>query len=356
MSAYRQFNAQDIIVSPLEVRRGYNAISTDPLKPSNNGYDFILYDSGEYGDFPKKVGNFANDIGIDRYIGRNNTWEDRERKSGQYKEFYLTSIYNSIKHLYYSNYLSGSLDARENFLHSPADVPILQSDGTYIGSDYTPNFDNYRQTDLLEQKTWPTESQAYVGVVSIPTKIFGDRVVPGSFRWTCPAYSGSGGGTLYDDGEGRILSASKKVGNIVYSHGMATVTSNFIDSGYGYYLYGDDTGSLYGAGFSEENWFFSFFSGSSVTASFSSSYEIYETQYKVTVDQDSYNYTLNPTVSSGSGGDLYDYATGSYFAPYVTSVGLYNDNYELMAVAKLAQPLQISKTTDTTILINIDRQ
>ena len=31
-----------------------------------------------------------------------------------------------------------------------------------------------------------------------------------------------------------------------------------------------------------------------------------------------------------------------------------NDN-ELMAVAKLAQPLETSQTTDTTILINIDR-
>ena len=356
MSAYKQFNSQDILVSPLEVQRGYNAISTDPLKFTNQGYDFIIYGVDDYGDFPKKVGNFANDIGIDRYIGRNNDWLDRERKSGQYREYWLSSVYHSIKHLYYSNYISGSVDAQGNFLSSPADVPLLQTDGLYSGSRYNPIFDNYRQTDLLEQKTWPTGSDDYIGVVSIPTKIFGDNVVPGSFRWTCPPYSGSGGGTLYDDGEGRILSASKIVGNIVYPHGMATVTSNFIDSGYGVYRYGDATGSLYGAGFSEENWFFSFFSGSSVTASFSSSYTIYETQYKITADQDSYNYTLNPTVYSGSNGNLYDFATSSYFSPYVTTVGLYNDAYELLAVGKLAKPLQMSDTTDTTILVNIDRQ
>jgi hypothetical protein len=34
---------------------------------------------------------------------------------------------------------------------------------------------------------------------------------------------------------------------------------------------------------------------------------------------------------------------------------LYNDNQELLAVAKLAQPIQSSPTTDTTILINLDR-
>ena len=51
----------------------------------------------------------------------------------------------------------------------------------------------------------------------------------------------------------------------------------------------------------------------------------------------------------------YDFATGSYFSPYVTTVGMYNDDHELLAVGKLSQPLPTSQTTDTTILVNIDR-
>ena len=51
----------------------------------------------------------------------------------------------------------------------------------------------------------------------------------------------------------------------------------------------------------------------------------------------------------------YDFATGSYFSPYVTTIGMYNEQYELLAVGKLAQPLPTSQTTDTTILVNIDR-
>ena len=47
--------------------------------------------------------------------------------------------------------------------------------------------------------------------------------------------------------------------------------------------------------------------------------------------------------------------TGSYFEPYVTTVGLYNERQQLLAVGKLSQPLPLSSTTDTTILINIDR-
>jgi hypothetical protein len=47
--------------------------------------------------------------------------------------------------------------------------------------------------------------------------------------------------------------------------------------------------------------------------------------------------------------------TGSYFSPYVTTVGLYDEAQNLLAVGKLAQPLPTSATTDTTILVNIDR-
>ncbi len=52
--------------------------------------------------------------------------------------------------------------------------------------------------------------------------------------------------------------------------------------------------------------------------------------------------------------NLIDFATGSYFTPYVTTVGLYNNNHELVAVAKLSQPLPTSAVTDTTILVNLD--
>jgi hypothetical protein len=52
---------------------------------------------------------------------------------------------------------------------------------------------------------------------------------------------------------------------------------------------------------------------------------------------------------------MYDFATGSFFSPYVTTVGLYDESYNLLAIGKLAKPLPTSRTTDTTILINFDR-
>ena len=50
----------------------------------------------------------------------------------------------------------------------------------------------------------------------------------------------------------------------------------------------------------------------------------------------------------------YDFATGSDFSPYVTTIGLYNETNQLVAVGKLPRPLPISLYTDTTFVVNFD--
>ena len=47
--------------------------------------------------------------------------------------------------------------------------------------------------------------------------------------------------------------------------------------------------------------------------------------------------------------------TGSDFQPYITTVGLYNDNKELLAIGRMAKPVQKLPSTDLSLLINIDR-
>jgi ELWxxDGT repeat protein len=58
-------------------------------------------------------------------------------------------------------------------------------------------------------------------------------------------------------------------------------------------------------------------------------------------------------ISEGRG-YVYDFATGSYFQPYVTTIGLYNDANELVAVGKLAQPVPKSRYTDMTFVVKFD--
>jgi hypothetical protein len=49
-----------------------------------------------------------------------------------------------------------------------------------------------------------------------------------------------------------------------------------------------------------------------------------------------------------------DFATGSFFQPYVTAIGLYNDENELLMVAKLGKPIVLSSDTDMTFIVRYD--
>lgn len=294
MSIFKPFITSDVIVSPFEVNKSFTFKGASELTASN--------------------------AGIDRYIGQNITssfWVSGSNPTGQVYTQDKVLVYNSIKELYYSNYLtspSGSLVGTASF----------NIDGTITGPTYTPNYYNYLSTTLPAYRYFPTGSGSIIGVVSIPSNLFGEYLKPTSITLTSASI------TLQDDGLGNIISGSTNVGNVIYEHGVIILTSgSFINN---------------------------FITTPNLTCSFQSTVTIYESQYKCTIRQNEFNFSQNPTLVSGSlnSGIIYDYATGSYFDPYVTTIGLYNNSYELIAVAKLAQPLPLSSVTDTTILVNLD--
>ena len=88
--------------------------------------------------------------------------------------------------------------------------------------------------------------------------------------------------------------------------------------------------------------------------SFKSEYIIYEQEVRCKVGENDFNFSTNPTITSDNSGTIASFATGSEFAPYVTTVGLYNENSELLAVAKLSQAISLSSITDTTFVIRYD--
>ena len=82
---------------------------------------------------------------------------------------------------------------------------------------------------------------------------------------------------------------------------------------------------------------------------------IYERTVKATIKDYEMNYSYNPSLlTSGSEENMLAFATGSSFTPYATMLGLYNDENQLLAVAKFAQPLPISPDTDTNVIIRMD--
>jgi hypothetical protein len=66
------------------------------------------------------------------------------------------------------------------------------------------------------------------------------------------------------------------------------------------------------------------------------------------------NFTYNKTALTGSNGELASNVVGSDFTPYITTVGLYNDANELIAVAKTGRPIPKSQHSDMTFEIKID--
>ena len=67
-----------------------------------------------------------------------------------------------------------------------------------------------------------------------------------------------------------------------------------------------------------------------------------------------FNYSENPSFISGSTGEvIYDYFINNPQV-YATSVGLYNDSNELIAVAKLSRPLRKDFTKEALIRVKLD--
>jgi len=450
MSAYKQFLASDIIVTPFEVNKNFTFIGASQLTGSN--------------------------VGIDRYLGTFNTSSvfvpSQQSTTGQITSQYQSLVYNSVKQLYYTNYLSSSFGDN---VSTASIFPGADSSGdTLVGSKASDGrFWNYPQTDLTFTKNFPTGSFATVGVMSVPVGVFGEYIQPKSFVWKAES------GSITDDGEGNlvfvsssIVSASIFTQNNTFQPSLTPVVATLFDTtvtpqglnynktngalnlipstlysslpftftfqgtgtdddfpyvfyfssslgistayealgspftgsidvtlypGVEYYLYyytSDLSSTLtfnfqgistpiiqetnignifYGHGIATLTNAFpgtinNFVSSANVSCSFSSSVTIYETQYKCTIRDNEYNFSLNPSLTSGStaysapngtyftpGQYLVGFATASYFNPYVTTIGLYDDNQNLLAIGKLAQPLPLSPTTDTTILINLDR-
>ena len=75
------------------------------------------------------------------------------------------------------------------------------------------------------------------------------------------------------------------------------------------------------------------------------------------IKRDEYNVSSNPSLRvDGTDTDtrLMGMVTGSDFRPYITQIGLYNDNGELLAIGKLGSPLKKRQDVDVTINVKFD--
>jgi len=118
------------------------------------------------------------------------------------------------------------------------------------------------------------------------------------------------------------------IGNIFYAQGIIVITN--------------------------QSSFQDYFTGS-YNINFQNEHIIYESEIRCIIKENEYNLSYNPTlVTNYQTGSLKNYATSSDFYPYFTTIGLYNDNNELLMVSKIAKPIMISPNTDMCIIIKYD--
>jgi hypothetical protein len=93
------------------------------------------------------------------------------------------------------------------------------------------------------------------------------------------------------------------------------------------------------------------------TLTYRGTHPIFENEYQCTVQSDEFNYSHNIStrkIQSDQYPELSDMTTGSLWKPYVTTIGLFNENNELLVVGKLGQPIRMSDETDTTFILRWD--
>lgn len=82
--------------------------------------------------------------------------------------------------------------------------------------------------------------------------------------------------------------------------------------------------------------------------------KVKSTHYFVRVKNSDYNFSNNPTFVTGSEGDLRHGDMYGDPKTYITTIGLYNTNKDLVAVAKLSQPIKKSYKEEALIKVKLD--
>jgi len=166
--------------------------------------------------------------------------------------------------------------------------------------------------------------------IGIPHSVYGEYIQPGSLELKYKTI------TLSDDGQGNLFDVSNHthVGNVFYSNGDVFVTN---------------TGSYYND-----------FTASQFTAlKFKGSLPIEVFQANCQFSAYELNTPTNPTAFNSTSsfsrpGLLRNEFTGSNWRPYISTIGIYDDQHRCIAIGRLAKPLLKSGCLSTTVIVRID--
>jgi len=135
-------------------------------------------------------------------------------------------------------------------------------------------------------------------------------------------------GYIADRSEGGTMLQTNVVGNVFSKQGLAVISSPD-------YRYADIIKQPF-------------------TSSYKSTKTIYELNVLAKLDAGDFNMSLNHTLTNDDDVTYRNFVSGSDFAPYITTIGLYDDSGQLLAIGKLAQPIRKRNDVDMNFVIRVD--
>lgn len=192
-------------------------------------------------------------------------------------------------------------------------------------------------------------------VVSVGQDFYGERIAPGSFQLALDGVPGQ----VEDDGFGNLLVQGSPVGNIFYEHGIAVIAHNTAQM----------VPSMTQDGIK-------ILGGTEVLISYDSQVKVIRHEINVRLRPSDFNFSwFNPSVrrtiavpeqSADQIRELNIEEVGpnewtiqsliqaGFIKPYITTIGLYTDQNELVAVAKLSTPIQRIFESDQIFIVRFD--
>lgn len=269
-----------------------------------------------------------------------------------------------------------------SLLLNPGDTAFTFADGTSSDAIYVINFNRSRLKDRLDPGNWQLSL----------AELSGSTIVNSAHTGSNVKVSGTGNViTLIDDSgltnQTPTLTTAGRVYNIVSGSLTNGIFYAGVNPNYYGLVYPDmgiivlnssaTAGPTVGSGFSLNSIGFNVVSGSNIngdnawklltsisgafvinstTNAFYARNEetISSTHYFVRVKNAEYNFSNNPTFVTGSSGQIAQATFIKDPKVYITTIGLYNDRQELLAVAKLSKPIQKSFSKEALIKVKLD--
>jgi hypothetical protein len=187
-----------------------------------------------------------------------------------------------------------------------------------------------------------------LGVSASYSAPFGTTSTIGDYQATSSYFANSPAGEY---GLLFVTGTSEPVGHVYYQAGVAVLTAS-VFSAVGNFFSGtvDVTGTMASASINtvSDN-----FRRRIQNIQFNNTTELNSTIYFCRANHTEFNYSSNPTYVSSSQIVVKRLASSSPLS-YITTVGLYDDSNQLVAVAKVSEPLRKDPSTELTVRVRLD--